>query len=212
MNKPEFREYYARLSDGELAKIASSRRSLVPEAKTCLDLEIAHRGLTPEDIQRFKNFRHSYRDAESPLQRKIKRSKLLSKVDELRKIPALGWRGILAGIGCSLALCCLFDYFGVLNAFMPVLCTGVVLYFTLRYHWESRRRPWFWLTVGTWFTLHVWMIVRVHWPSRWIPGRAWAGAMTIDLTVLFVLIAAIEKLLREGRFAPKRPPNKQPTT
>jgi hypothetical protein len=203
VNLQDYGAYYAELPDGELAKIASSRGILVPEARRCLDAEIAKRGLSQEDIKRFKNYRHSYHDPQSPMQRKIRRSKLLGKVNELRKIPPLRWRGILVGIGCSFLLAALFGHFGVLDLFMPVVGTAAVLFFTLYCHWELKRRPWFWATIVVWTGLHVWMIVRVHWPHKWVPARAWEGWVTLDLVVLFVIIALIEKVLHEGPFAPR---------
>ena len=201
MNLLDYSANYAELPDGELAKIASSRGILVPEARRCLDAEIAKRGLTPEDIQRFKNYRHSYHDPQSPIERKLRRSKLLGKVDQLRKIPPLRWRGILVGMGCSFVLAALFGYFGVLDLFMPVVGSTVVLCFTLYCHWELKRRPWFWATIAVWTAVHAWMIVRVHWPHSWVPARAWEGWVTLDLVAIFVIIALIEKLLHEGPFA-----------
>lgn len=203
MKAQDYASYYAQLTDGELAKIASSRRILVPEARACLDQELAKRGLTPEDLQRFKNYRHSYHDPESPIQRKMKRSKLLGKVNELRKMPTLRWRGILVMMACTIPLVFLFGYFGAIDVFMPVSGTAIVLFFTLRCHWELKDRPWFWITVAIWFAIHAWIIVRVHWPKGWVPARVFEGYMTIDLIALFVVIALIEKVLHEGPYAPK---------
>ncbi len=203
VNLQNYSAYYAGLPDGELAKIASSRGILVPEARRCLDAEITKRGLTAEDIKRFKNYRHSYHDPQSPIERKIRRSKLLGMVDQLRKIPPLRWRGILALILCTIPLVALFDYLGVLDLFMPVAGTAAVLSFTLYCHWGLKRRPWFWATIAIWTALHVWMIVRVHWPHKWIPARAWEGWVALDLVAIFVIIALIEKLLHEGPFAPR---------
>jgi len=203
MKAEDYKAYYAQLTDGELAKVASSRRTLVPEARPCLDQEIAKRQLTSEDIKRFKNYRHSYHDPESPIQSKMRRSHLFDKVNEARKIPALRWRGLLVGMACGIVFAALFDHFGVFDLFMPVLGTGMVLFLTLRCHWELKGRPWFWATIAAWTALHVWTIARVRWPHTWVPARAWAGWMTIDLVALFVIIALIEKLLHEGPFAPK---------
>lgn len=203
MKAQDFQAYYASLPDGELAKIASSRKTLVPEARPCLDQEIARRGLTPEDLQRFKNYRHSYHDPETPIHRKMRRSHLFDKVNEARRIPRLRWRGILVMFACTIPLVALFDHFGVLDLFMPVFGTVMVLFFTLRCHWELKRRPWFWATVAGWTALHAWMIARVRWPDKWVPARAWEGWMTLDLIALFVIIALIEKFLHEGPFAPK---------
>jgi hypothetical protein len=201
MPAEDFKAYYGQLTDGELAKIVSSRRTLVPEARVCLDEEIARRGLTPEDLKRFRNARHDYRRDQSPLQRKIRRSKVLARVNDLRKMPRLGWRGILGGIVCTFVMAAIFDYFGVLDLTLPVCNSALVLFFILRSHWGLKRRVWFWGVVAVWIAMHVWIIVRVHWPSRWVPARVWSGYATIDLIVIFVVIALIEKLLHEGRFA-----------
>jgi hypothetical protein len=133
----------------------------------------------------------------------MRRSKLLGKVNELRKMPTLRWRGILAMFACTIPLAFLFGYFGAIDIFMPVTGTFIVLFFTLRCHWELKGRLWFWITVGIWIAIHVWTIVRIHWPSGWVPARAWEGCMTVDLVAIFVVIAVIEKVLHEGPFAPK---------
>lgn len=203
MKAEDYAAYYAQLPDGELAKIASSRRTLVPDARVALDEEVAKRGWTPEDIRRFKNYRHSYRDPESPIQRKMRHSHLFDKVDEVRKMPTLRWRGILAIVVCTIPVALLFDHFGILDLVMPVYGTVAVLLLTIRFHWELKRRPWFWMVIAVWAALHAWMLVRVHWPHQWIPGRAWGGAATLDTVATFVIVALIEKLLHEGPFAPK---------
>jgi len=200
MNAQDFKAYYAQLTDGELAKIASSRRSLLPEARACLDEEIANRRLTPEDLKRFRNYRHDYRHDEDPVVRKMRRSKLLGKVNELSKMPQLRWQGILVVLVCSFILAFIFDHFGVFNRMRPVCGSILILVLTLKYHWELKRRPWFWLTVSAWALAHGWLIWRIRWPNGWVPAKVLEGYVTVDLVAIFVIIALIEKVLHEGPF------------
>ncbi len=201
MNTEDFKTYYAQLTDGELAKIASARRTLVPEAQVCLDYELSKRRLSPDDLKRFRNDRHDYRQEVDPVVRKMRRSMLFGKINELSKMPRLRWRGILVMIACTIPAVFLFDHFGMLDFFRPVFGSIVVLFFILRCHWELKNRPWFWVTLGVWAAVHVLLILRVQWPSGWVPARVFEGCMTIDLVAIFMIIALIEKLFHEGTFA-----------
>ena len=206
MNAQDLKAYYAHLTDGELAKIASARGTLVPEAKICLDLEVAKRQLSPEDLKRFRNYRHDYRHEEDPALRRMRRSKFMAKVNDLSNIPRLRWRGVLVTIGCSIILVFVFDHFGVYEFFRPVCGSVVVFFFTVRCHRELKGRPWFLAIVGALAAVHVWIIMSVPWPSRWVPAKVWEGYVTVDLVAVFIIIALMEKLLHEGRFAKAKRP------
>lgn len=199
MPELDYADYYAHLTDGELAKITSARRTLVPEARDCLDRELAKRQLSPGELKRFRNYRHQ----EDPSLRKLRRSKLLGKVNELRRMPTLRWPGLLVVMVVSFFLAFAFDHFKALDLFRPIIGTLVVFFLTIRFHWELRWRPWFWLTLLAWAIIHFLVICRVHWPAGWVPAKVWEGYVTLDTVAIFVSIALIERMLEEGPYAPK---------
>jgi hypothetical protein len=53
MSHPEdFASTYSQMTEGELARVLRGRRSLVPDARTALDLEIQKRNLDPERLRK----------------------------------------------------------------------------------------------------------------------------------------------------------------
>jgi|SRR5579862_811314 len=107
----------------------------------------------------------------------------------------LPWWSVLCLIIGSLPIYLLFDRFGRLNSALPTLTCVVSLAFAIVLKWNLRRKTWFWITIGVIAALHILLIVSVPWTDKWVPAAAYAGAASLDLVVILVILAVVEKLV-----------------
>jgi len=107
----------------------------------------------------------------------------------------LPWWGVLCVIIGSMPLLLLFDRFGRLNSALPTLTCVVSLGFAIVLKWNLRRKTWFWITISVIAALHILLIVSVPWTDKWVPATAYAGAASLDLVVILVVLAIVEKLV-----------------
>ena len=107
----------------------------------------------------------------------------------------------------SIPVSWLFDHFGRLNLGLPVLNSIFVLGVVLAVKWKLRQRGWFWITMTAIVALHLLLIVYIPWTTEWMPAAAIAGILSIDLLVVFVILAVVEKLSEGSRTAENRNPS-----
>lgn len=78
---------------------------------------------------------------------------------------------------------------------MPLLtCVGVFGFF-IYLKWRLRRQPLFWSVIGVLAAIHLGLIWYTPWTSDDLPRAMLAGAGSIDLCLLIVILAAVEVLL-----------------
>jgi hypothetical protein len=117
-----------------------------------------------------------------------------NEIKEAKKL-RLPWWGILCVIVVALPIYSLFDYLGRPNMALPALnCVGV-LGFVIAIKWKLRGHIWFWITMSVIVALHVPLILFVPWTTRWIPALAIAAIDSVDLILLLVVLAAVEKFV-----------------
>jgi hypothetical protein len=79
---------------------------------------------------------------------------------------------------------------------MPLLGITAVFGFFIYLKWGLRRQPLFWSVIAVLGVLHVALVWYVPWSSGRLPAAALAGAGSIDLCVMLLLLAAVEVLLK----------------
>jgi len=107
----------------------------------------------------------------------------------------LPWWGVLCVIIGSMPMFLLFDRFGRLNMALPLLNSIAVLGLAIGVKWSLRRNAWFWITMGAIAALHALLILAVPWTDKWVPAAAYAGAASLDLVVILLVLAIVEKLV-----------------
>jgi hypothetical protein len=116
-----------------------------------------------------------------------------------KKIPRLPWWAVLCVIIISILMDWLFYHLGRFNLALPTLDGIVVFGLVIAVKWTLRRRVWFWITMTGIAALHILLILYVPWTTKWVPAAAIAGIVTIDVCVVFVILAVVEKLLERFR-------------
>ena len=115
----------------------------------------------------------------------------------------LPWRVLLPwGIFC-LAVIAICDHFGRLSMSMPLLMMIAVFGFFIYLKWELRRQPLFWSVIALLAVLHIGLVWSIPWSSDRVPTGALAGGGSIDLCLMFLLLAAVEVLLKGQATAKK---------
>jgi hypothetical protein len=108
----------------------------------------------------------------------------------------LTWSAGWSILFCSFVLAWLFDRFGRLPMMMPSVGSVAALYLVLLRKWTLREEAWFWAAIIVLCALHVLIIWSVNWPTRWVPGSAYAGATAMDICVMLVIINSLARLFR----------------
>jgi hypothetical protein len=80
---------------------------------------------------------------------------------------------------------------------MPLLMSIAVFGFFIYLKPGLRHEPLFWSTIAVLAVLHASLIWYVPWTSDQVPRATLAGAASIDLVLMFVILAAVEVLLGE---------------
>jgi hypothetical protein len=111
-------------------------------------------------------------------------------------LPWWVWLSLI--IGC-LPIIWLFDRFGKIDLFLPVLNSIGMFGFLIALKWNLRRRAWFWITMVTVAALHVPIILLIPWPTEWVPARAFAGLATVDLLLILAILWVVEKFVEGPR-------------
>lgn len=107
----------------------------------------------------------------------------------------LPWRVLLPwGVFC-LVVMLVFDHFGELNMSVPLLVSIGMFGFFIYLKWPLKRQPLFWVTIAVLAALHATLIWYIPWTSKWVPSLAIAGAASLDLCLMFWILAAVEVLL-----------------
>lgn len=88
------------------------------------------------------------------------------------------------------------DHFGRSNMAVPLLMVIGAFSCFIYLKWQLRRQPVFWRVVAVLAALHLGLIWYVPWTSERVPTAALAGAGSIDLCLMIVLLAAVEVLLK----------------
>ena len=115
------------------------------------------------------------------------------------KIQRLPWWGVLCLAVGSVPIFWLFDNFGRLDVALPVLNGIAVLGVAIAVKWKQRRRAWFWITMAVIVVLHGLAILYIPWTTRWVPATEIAGIFSIDLFVVFVILAIVEHFLERRK-------------
>lgn len=124
---------------------------------------------------------------------------LKNDIKTAKKIPRLPWWAVLCLMIGSLPVIGLFDHFRRFNLALPVLDGIAVLGFAIAVKWNLRRCVWFWITMTIIVALHVLLILYVPWTTQWVPAMAIAGILTVDLCVMFVILAVVENLVERSK-------------
>ena len=106
------------------------------------------------------------------------------------------------GIFC-LAVIAICDHFGRLSMSMPLLMMIAVFGFFFYLKWELRRQPLFWSVIALLAVLHIGLVWSIPWSSDRVATGALAGGGSIDLCLMFLLLAAVEVLLKGQATAKK---------
>jgi hypothetical protein len=118
-------------------------------------------------------------------------------IEAARKI-WLPWRILLPwGLFCLIVML-VCDHFGKLDISMPLLVSIGMFAFFIYLKWSLRREPLFWTTIAILASLHLALIWYIPWTPKWIPSLAIAGVASLDLCLMFWVLAAVEVLLGGG--------------
>jgi uncharacterized membrane protein YccC len=193
LSSADFADTYAKMTEGELARVLRGKRSLVPEAVAALDREIQNRNLDPSQLRKQRPRSIDKRRQPTIAEKRLK--------DKRLHLPSL-----LALMVLSLMLVMTLDHFGVEQLFWPVCITIFVPVFTVWGFWELKGRLWFWGTIAGIVSANIALFALVGWPwgTHWVPGRAIAGLCTLELIPIFALIARLQKRIdrnRDGQFS-----------
>jgi hypothetical protein len=109
------------------------------------------------------------------------------------------WWGVLCGIVGSALWCWLFDHFGRFDLALPTINGIGVFGFVLVLKWQLRQRVWFWITMTIVVALHVLLILSIPWTTKWVPAPAYAGAASLDLTAILVILSVVRKFAEESK-------------
>lgn len=109
-------------------------------------------------------------------------------------MPRLPWWGILCLIICVLPIVWLFYQIRKPELLLPAMNGAAVLGFAIAVKRNLRWRVWFWVTMTIIAGLHLLLILTVPWTTNWIPASAIAGIDSIDLVLIFAIVAVVQKL------------------
>ena len=106
----------------------------------------------------------------------------------------LPWWGLLwIAVACLPAIW-LFDHYGHLALFIPTAGSIMVLCFAVVLKRKLMRQMWFWVAMSVIAAVHAAIILSIAWTSNWVPAAVWAGAASVDLLVVLVVVDGLENL------------------
>jgi hypothetical protein len=197
-----FEDTYAKMSDGELARVLRDKRDLAPEARKALELEIQKRHLDPSQLRTLRP--HSI---DKPW-RRTRLGRFSEKIG-IERLRGKRIRGVwlLVEMVLSMLLIAILYHFGIEQLFWPIVTTIAVPAFAVWGHSELKGRLWFWVTIAGVVASHVVFFYFAGWPwgTKWVSAFAIAGLWNLDLVAVFALIWLIEKLLHEAQGVRFRP-------
>lgn len=74
------------------------------------------------------------------------------------------------------------------------ICTGLVL-LVVKSHWDLRRSPWFWLSIGVALLLQVPVILLIPWGNRGLTGISLLPVALVDYGLVYGCVKLAEKLM-----------------
>jgi len=111
----------------------------------------------------------------------------------------LGWQGVLIVIGVSFFGAQILEQYGRAAYAWPTFTVAGSLVFAVWLRWRLAQYGWFWATIAVFLALNVLVVVLVPWTNKDVPRGVMAGAMTIDLYVLFVVLKFEERFFTSRR-------------
>jgi len=107
--------------------------------------------------------------------------------------------GKLLIIPASIPVFWAFDHLGALDRSLPTLNCIVAFCFLFFLKREQRRFRWFWFTFGLLAVIHILLILAISWTQNWIPALVWAGAASLDLVAMLVVVDAMQVAVNDPR-------------
>jgi hypothetical protein len=107
----------------------------------------------------------------------------------------LSWQGLFCVMAASGLVCWLCDHFGRLDLASPLMTSASALGYVLVLKRPWIRYAWFWIAITVVAALQVELILSVHWPTKWIPARNWAGAAMLDFVAITLILDVVERLV-----------------
>ena len=76
------------------------------------------------------------------------------------------------------------------------ICGGVHI-FVVKINWNLRRHLWFWGAIVILFGIHIPIIMRIPWPTHWVPAYSLIPIALADFGIVQGIIVLLEKLMKK---------------
>lgn len=90
-----------------------------------------------------------------------------------------------------------FLYLGSSEVAKYMWMCGAVHIFAVKINWELRRHLWFWGTIAVLFGIHIPVIMRIPWPTHWVPAFSLIPLGVADLAIVHGVIVLMERLMKK---------------
>jgi hypothetical protein len=105
----------------------------------------------------------------------------------------------LPGVIATAFLASLFDHFGRLYLFLPLLNSVLVFGLLITLKWSLRTRIWFWITMGIFAALHAPLILLIPWTIKWVPALAIGIIDSLDFCLLLALLSIVGNFVERSK-------------
>ena len=116
----------------------------------------------------------------------------------------LPWWGLLCIIVGSAIAMLLFLYIGKQSLALPTCYSAAAVVLALAMRWQQTRYAWFWITMIIMASLHVPLILFVHWTTRWVPAFVIAPIAMADLYVMLAILSFVGNFMKGPKASERR--------
>ena len=74
---------------------------------------------------------------------------------------------------------------------------GAVHILAVKINWDLRRHFWLWGAIAVLFGIHIPVIMRIPWPTHWVPAFSLIPLGVADLAIVHGVIVFLEKLAKK---------------
>jgi hypothetical protein len=119
---------------------------------------------------------------------------MFEQLEEPKEKKPTDYSGLIIGLAV-LPVMLIFYWFDKDDLALSVAMVLGSILLAIRVRWDLRKRIWFWGIIVLVSLLHIPLVLRIQWPSGWIPGVALMPIGLADCLIILGIVRFVEKYI-----------------